>query len=254
MKNTFDSATISKLDELVGILSNAKRIVAMTGAGISVPSGIPDFRSANGLYNTKYGDYPPETMLSHTFYEYATEEFFKFYKEKMLYPDAKPNAAHKLLASLERSGKRVDIVTQNIDGLHQKAGSKNVHELHGSVLRNYCETCHKAFGVETIINSEGVPHCDRCGGRIKPDVVLYEEGLDSRTMDAALRATRAADVMLVIGTSLVVYPAASFVFEFAGDKAVLINKGETSYDGVADIVLPIDCAAVAEYVMAKMGL
>ncbi len=205
------------------------------GAGVSTESGIPDFRSVDGLYNQKY-DYPPETILSHTFYVRKTEEFFKFYRDKMLFPDAEPSTTHKKLAQLEAAGKLKGVITQNIDGLHQKAGSKNVIELHGSVLRNYCERCGKFYGIETIINSEGVPHCE-CGGRIKPDVVLYEEGLDDHNIREAVRLITEADILIVGGTSLGVYPAAGLIDYYEGSKLVLVNKSQTPYDVRANLLI-----------------
>ena len=213
----------------------AHRIVFFGGAGVSTESGIPDFRSTDGLYNQKY-QYPPETILSHTFYERYPEEFFRFYRDKMLYLDAQPNAAHKKLAELEKAGKLSAIVTQNIDGLHQKAGSKCVYELHGSVLRNYCERCHKFYSAEDILHGDPVPHCT-CGGRIKPDVVLYEEPLDQSVVLGAVEAISRADLMIVAGTSLVVYPAAGLLQYFRGKDLVLINKTATSADSRASLVI-----------------
>lgn len=214
----------------------SNNIVFFGGAGVSTESGIPDFRSVDGLYNQKY-DYPPETMLSHTFFMTHTEEFFKFYRDKMLCFDAKPNSAHKKLAEWEKQGKLKGIVTQNIDGLHQMAGNELVYELHGSTLRNYCMKCGKFFDAEYIKNHEGVPHCDACGGIIKPDVVLYEEGLDSQTMTNAIRAISEADVLIIGGTSLVVYPAAGLIDYYNGKKLILINLQETARDSVADLAI-----------------
>lgn len=216
-------------------IANSENIVFFGGAGVSTESGIPDFRSTDGLYNQQYA-YPPETILSHTFYVRKPEEFFRFYRNKLLYPSAKPNAAHLALARFEKEGKLKAIVTQNIDGLHQAAGSENVLELHGSVLRNYCESCHKFFGLDAVIKSEGVPHCS-CGGRIKPDVVLYEESLDERIMAEAARAVANADMLIVGGTSLNVYPAAGFINYYRGNRLVLINKSATQFDKDADIVI-----------------
>ena len=210
-------------------------IVFFGGAGVSTESGIPDFRSVDGLYNQKY-KYPPETILSHSFYIRKPEEFFEFYRNKMLFPDAKPSTTHIKLAELEKSGKLKGVITQNIDGLHQKAGSSNVIELHGSVLRNYCERCHKFYGIDKIINSEGVPMCE-CGGRIKPDVVLYEEGLDDNNITNAVNYIRHADMLIIGGTSLGVYPAAGLIDYYRGDKLVLINKSATPYDSRADILI-----------------
>lgn len=210
-------------------------IVFFGGAGVSTESGIPDFRSTNGLYRQQY-DYPPEEILSHTFFMKRPEEFFQFYRAKMLCLTAKPNAAHRKLAQWEREGKLKAVVTQNIDGLHQAAGSKQVYELHGSVLRNTCMRCGKFYGVKAIQESDGIPRCV-CGGIIKPDVVLYEEGLDQRTMEGAARAIANADLFIVGGTSLAVYPAAGLVRYYAGNRLVLINRDQTPLDGSADLVL-----------------
>lgn len=218
------------------IIDDSKNIVFFGGAGVSTESGIPDFRSVDGLYNQKY-DFPPEEILSHTFFWNNTDYFYKFYKDKMLCLDAQPNAAHYKLAELEAAGKLKAVVTQNIDGLHQKAGSKNVYELHGSVLRNYCTGCKKFFNAEYILNSNGVPKCPECGAVIKPDVVLYEEGLDSDTINGALSAIRNADCLIVAGTSLVVYPAAGFIDYFRGKHFVLINKAPTNADKKAELVI-----------------
>ena len=212
---------VRKLKEWV---DDAKRIVFFGGAGVSTESGIPDFRSTDGLYHQQW-DYPPETILSHSFYESKPEEFFRFYHAKMLMRDVKPNAAHKKLAQWEREGKLLAIVTQNIDGLHQDAGSKNVYELHGSVRRNYCERCGQFYGFDFIYYSEGVPHCEKCGGRVKPDVVLYEEGLDSHVLNGAIDAISKADLLIIGGTSLNVYPAAGLIHYYRGDRLALVNKG-----------------------------
>ena len=214
------------------LIDQSNRIVFFGGAGVSTESGIPDFRSVDGLYHQKY-DYPPETMLSHDFFVRHPEEFFRFYRDKMLALEAKPNAAHIKLAELEQAGKLLAIITQNIDGLHQKAGSKKVYELHGSVHRNYCTLCGKFYDAEYIRRSQGIPRCD-CGGIIKPDVVLYGENLDSRVMAGAAQAIDQADLLIVGGTSLVVYPAAGFVANYRGDKLVLINRDPTPYDDRAD--------------------
>ena len=218
------------------IIDESHRIVFFGGAGVSTESGIPDFRSQDGLYHQKYA-YPPEQILSHTFYRKHTKEFYDFYRDKMLYLDAKPNAAHLKLAELEQAGKLTAIVTQNIDGLHQAAGSKNVFELHGSVLRNHCESCGKFFGVDYIVNHTPVPVCDVCSGTVKPDVVLYEEGLDGRTIDGAVSAIADADCLIVAGTSLNVYPAAGFIRYFSGAHFVLINRDPTPADSMADLVI-----------------
>ena len=221
--------------KLAEYIRSARSAVFFGGAGVSTESGIPDFRSADGLYHQKY-DYPPEEILSHTFFMHQTEEFYRFYRDKMLCLTAKPNKAHLKLAQWEKEGKLRSVVTQNIDGLHQAAGSKRVHELHGSVLRNYCMSCGKSYGVEKIAQSEGVPHCD-CGGVIKPDVVLYEEPLPEDTVMAALDDIRTADVLIVAGTSLTVYPAASYIRYFGGDHMILINRDATPYDRIADLVI-----------------
>ena len=223
---------IAKLKEWI---DNSDNIVFFGGAGVSTESGIPDFRSVDGLYNQKY-DYPPETILSHTFFMAQTEEFFRFYRDKMLCLDAEPNAAHRKLAEWERQGKLRAVITQNIDGLHQKAGSQNVLELHGSVHRNHCMRCHKPYDVQAVAQSTGVPHC-ACGGIIKPDVVLYEESLNTHTLDASLRYIQSADVLIIGRTSLAVYPAASLIHYYRGHKLVLVNKSETPADAKADLVI-----------------
>ncbi|MBQ9278999.1 MAG: NAD-dependent protein deacylase [Lachnospiraceae bacterium] len=228
-----DSEVIEKFKNAV---DDSNYIVFFGGAGVSTESGIPDFRSTDGLYNQKY-KYPPETMVSHTFYVQRTEEFFEFYKDKMLFPDAEPNAAHKKLAELEKEGKLKAIVTQNIDGLHQKAGSKEVLELHGSVHRNYCTKCHKFFDLDYVIKSDGVPKCDDCGGIIKPDVVLYEEGLDSSIIARTIDHISHADMLIIGGTSLVVYPAAGLIDYFKGKYLVVINMAPTPRDKNADILI-----------------
>ena len=227
------------------ILQRGKRMVFFGGAGVSTECGIPDFRGTDGLYHQQY-DYPPEVMLSHSFYVSHPEEFFRFYREKMLYLEARPGVTHKKVAELEQQGKLQAVVTQNIDGLHQMAGSTNVLELHGSVHRNYCTRCGRCFPAEFIRDSEGVPVCTSCGGTVKPDVVLYEEGLDSRTLDRAVQAIRTADVLIVAGTSLSVYPAASLTGYFAGDALVVLNKTPTPLDRQADLVLSIPMAEAWE--------
>ena len=224
-----------ELEKLNSIIQESNNIVFFGGAGVSTESGIPDFRSVDGLYNQKY-DYPPETILSHTFYRRHTDEFYRFYRDKMLCLDAKPNAAHLKLAEWEKEGKLKAVITQNIDGLHQAAGSKVVLELHGSVLRNYCETCGKFYDAEYILNTEGVPSCS-CGGSIKPDVVLYEEGLDQKTLQDAVHYISEADVLIIGGTSLAVYPAAGLIDYYRGNKLVLINKTPTPRDSTADLVV-----------------
>ncbi len=226
---------MTDLECLQQMVDGSSKIVFFGGAGVSTESGIPDFRSEDGLYRQKYR-YPPETMLSHTFFEEHPAEFFDFYRDKMLCPGAQPNAAHKKLAELERAGKLAAVVTQNIDGLHQKAGSKNVFELHGSVLRNHCTRCGKFYPLEFIRGSEGIPRCS-CGGVVKPDVVLYEESLDRRTLEGAVRAITDADMLIVGGTSLVVYPAAGLVDFYRGTRLVLINRSPTPLDRRADLVI-----------------
>jgi len=223
------------ISTLKSIIESSSNIVFFGGAGVSTESGIPDFRSADGLYKEKY-KYPPEIMLSRSFFMEHTEEFYKFYKEKMLHPDAKPNKAHIALAKLETTGKLKTVITQNVDGLHTKAGSLNVLELHGSALRNVCLICKKCYPVEKIIQSESIPFC-HCGGIIKPDVVLYEESLDVGIMHSATNAIHAADVLIVGGTSLNVYPAAGMITGYRGKKLVLINKSETAYDYRANLII-----------------
>lgn len=223
---------VPELERLIQVHQN---IVFFGGAGVSTESGIPDFRSVDGLYHQKF-KYPPETMLSHTFYEQHTAEFFDFYRQKLIVHGAKPNAAHLRLAKLEREGKLKAVVTQNIDGLHQAAGSRTVYELHGSVLRNRCMRCGRAYGVEAVAEAAGIPRC-ACGGIIKPDVVLYEEGLDQQTVEGAVHAIARADCLIVAGTSLTVYPAAGFIRYFQGDHFVLINRDPTPADKLADLVL-----------------
>ncbi len=225
-------------DALQKMVSESSRIVFFGGAGVSTESGIPDFRSVDGLYNQKY-DYPPETILSHTFFMRKPEEFFRFYRDKMLPLDARPNKAHLKLAEWEKEGKLLAVVTQNIDGLHQAAGSKVVWELHGSTLRNYCPRCGKRYPITAISKTTGIPYCTNgnCKGIIRPDVVLYEEGLDADVIHEAIEAIRHADMLIIGGTSLVVYPAASFVNYYQGKKRVLINKSQTSMDSLADLVI-----------------
>ena len=226
---------MNNVNELQKLVDKSQNIVFFGGAGVSTESGIPDFRSVDGLYNQKY-DYPPEEILSHTFFERHTDEFYRFYRDKMLCLDKKPNKAHLKLAELEKAGKLSAVVTQNIDGLHQAAGSKRVYELHGSVLRNYCRKCRKFYTAEFIKESDGVPKCE-CGGVIKPDVVLYEEGLDDSVVSGALNAITQADLLIIAGTSLTVYPAAGFIRYFNGEKIVLINRDSTPFDSQADLVI-----------------
>ena len=224
-----------QLKTLQNWIDDSRSIVFFGGAGVSTESGIPDFRSVDGLYNQKY-DYPPEEILSRTFFDARPEEFYRFYRDKMLCLDARPNAAHKKLAQLEAAGKLRSVVTQNIDGLHQKAGSRRVWELHGSVHRNHCMRCHKGYPVEFIRDSAGVPRCT-CGGIVKPDVVLYEEALDSSVLEGALKDIQRADMLIIGGTSLAVYPAASLVRYYRGSRLVLINKSPTPYDAHANLVI-----------------
>ena len=221
---------------LEDILAKSSSIVFFGGAGVSTESGIPDFRSVDGLYHQKYA-YPPETILSHTFWEEHPEEFYRFYRDKLIVKGAKPNAAHLRLAKLEREGKLKAVVTQNIDGLHQMAGSRNVYELHGSVHRNTCQKCGARYTLAQMLTLGDVPKCPKCGGRVKPDVVLYEEGLDPLTISGALDAIRRADLLIVAGTSLTVYPAAAFLDEYPGNRLVLINKTATPRDDIANLAL-----------------
>lgn len=225
-----------KIEIFLDMVGKSDNIVFFGGAGVSTESGIPDFRSVDGLYNQQY-DYPPETILSHTFYRRNTEEFYRFYRNKMLCLTAQPNMAHQKLAELEAAGKVRAVVTQNIDGLHQLAGSQKVLELHGSVHRNYCESCHQLYDAEYMLQSTGVPHCEKCGGDIKPDVVLYEEGLDNKTIQEAVYYIANADVLIIGGTSLAVYPAAGLIDYYQGDKLVLVNKSATPRDAIANLVL-----------------
>ena len=226
---------MEKLKQLKKWVEESNRIVFFGGAGVSTESGIPDFRSVDGLYSQKF-DYPPETIISHTFYERKPEYFFRFYREKMLPLGFEPNITHKVLVKWEEAGKLSAVVTQNIDGLHQKAGSKAVYELHGSVLRNYCTRCGKFHTAEFIKESDGIPRCS-CGGIVKPDVVLYEEGLDQKTIESSVMAIHDADMLIVAGTSLTVYPAAGLIRYYQGKKLVLINRDETPYDSYADLVI-----------------
>ena len=224
-----------ELELLKKTVAESDNIVFFGGAGVSTESGIPDFRSKDGLYSQKY-KYPPEQIVSHTFYEKMPEEFFRFYRDRMLYPDAKPNKAHLKLAQWEKEGKLKAIITQNIDGLHQAAGSQKVLELHGSVLRNYCEKCGKFYDMESVLHGEGIPRCS-CGGRIKPDVVLYEEGLDQGILEEAFRYISEADVLIIGGTSLAVYPAAGLIDYYRGNKLIVINRSATPRDSQADLLI-----------------
>lgn len=237
----------SSVETFLQWIKASDNIVFFGGAGVSTESGIPDFRSVDGLYNQKY-DYPPETILSHTFYRKHPQEFYRFYRDKMLCLDAEPNITHYKLAELEKAGKLKGVVTQNIDGLHQKAGSKNVMELHGSVLRNYCERCLQFVNAEEILHSTGVPKCPKCGGPVKPDVVLYEEGLNQKTLEDAIYYISHADVLIVGGTSLAVYPAAGLIDYYNGNKLVLINKSTTPMDARADLLIQQGLGSVFEQI------
>lgn len=232
--------------ELAERIGRAKSVVFFGGAGVSTASGIPDFRSEDGLYHQKF-KYPPEEMLSHEFYLTHTEEFFDFYRTRMIALDAKPNQAHYKLAELEREGKLTAVVTQNIDGLHQAAGSRRVFELHGSVHRNVCQRCGHVYSAEWIMGTTGVPRCEECGGRIKPDVVLYGESLDEKTLAGAAEAIQSCDMLIVGGTSLVVYPAAGLVQYFQGDDLVIVNKQPTPQDGAANLVCACDIAKAFDF-------
>ena len=235
---------MDKISTLRNWIAESNRIVFFGGAGVSTESGIPDFRSVDGLYHQKF-DYPPETILSHSFFFSHTAAFYQFYRDKMLVTDIEPNRAHKVLAQLEQQGKLTAVVTQNIDGLHQKAGSKQVYELHGSVHRNYCRKCGKFYSGEDLLKTTGVPYCD-CGGLIKPDVVLYEEGLDEDCINGAVRAIYDADMLIVGGTSLTVYPAAGLIRYYRGNRLVLINRDETPYDNEANLIFRESIGSVLE--------
>ena len=237
MKNQYET--------LKEIIKESNNIVVFTGAGISVPSGIPDFRSADGIYNqkTKFKA-SPEDIISHSFFVNNTEDFYSFYKDKMCYPKAEPNAAHKYFADLEKKGKNVIVVTQNVDGLHQKAGSSIVYELHGTIHQNFCQRCGRMFGLDYVMNSKGVPHCDKCGGIVKPNVVLYEEGLDEDTISRSINAIMTCDTLIIIGTSLRVYPAAGVIRYFRGKYLIVINKDATAYDSNCDLVFNEDVVNV----------
>lgn len=235
-----------KILKLKEILENSENICVFTGAGISCPSGIPDFRSENGLYNEKTkGNYTPEQIISHSFFISHTKEFYSFYREKMIYENAKPNKAHIFFAELQNKGKNVTVVTQNIDGLHQKAGSTNVLELHGSVHRNFCMKCGKFYDVSAVTGCKSVPLCD-CGGIIKPDVVLYQENLDSNITSKAINAIMHSDTMIIIGTSLAVYPAAAYVEYFRGENLIILNKTKTPYDKIAKLTIYDDIVNIIE--------
>ena len=238
---------MDSIDQLVKYIKNSKNIVFFGGAGVSVESGIPDFRSADGIYNQKSKlQYRPEDIISHSFFMEHTDLFYEFYKKKMCYPNAKPNAAHKYFADLEKKGKNVTVVTQNIDGLHQAAGSNRVYELHGSIHRNYCERCGRLFGLQYVLNADGVPMCDKCKGMIKPDVVLYEEPLDENIIQLAISAIMTCETLIIVGTSLTVYPAAGFIRYFRGRNLIVINKQETNYDNMCDLVFNEDIIKVID--------
>ena len=227
---------MQKIETLRQWVGEAKRAVFFGGAGVSTESGIPDFRGVDGLYHQKFRE-PPEAIISHTYYQKHPDVFFEFYRTRMLYPDARPNIAHETLARWEREGRLAAVVTQNIDGLHQMAGSKTVYELHGSIHRNYCRKCGAGYDLAQFMAMEHVPVCPKCGGRVKPDVVLYEEGLDPDTIYGAVEAIRRADLLIVAGTSLTVYPAAAFLDDYMGSRLVLINKTPTPRDNIANLVL-----------------
>lgn len=234
-----------KIEELAKILRESHNIVFFGGAGVSTASGIPDFRSSNGLYSQKLNrHFTPEQAVSHSFFVRYTEDFYDFYKKHLVYPEARPNACHKALVKLEEMGKLKAVVTQNIDGLHQAAGSKKVYELHGSVLRNYCMSCHAFYNADYVMQADGVPKCEKCGSVVKPDVVLYEEGLDDEVISGAIQAISEADTLIIGGTSLVVYPSAGLIDYFNGKYLVLINKSTTSADHKADLVINDDLAKV----------
>lgn len=232
---------LDKIERLKDLIENSKEIVLFTGAGISVPSGIPDFRSANGIYSNKTKEgVSPEEIISKTFFYNNPKLFYEYYKKHLVFPKALSNAAHYYFSKLERTGKLKAIVTQNIDNLHQEAGSKNVYELHGSVHRNYCTKCNKFFDLDYVLNAPGIPYCDVCGEIVKPDVVLYEESLDYNVLNAAINAIKSSDLLIIVGTSLVVYPAAGLIRYFMGDNVILINKQKTHYDEDADLVFNED--------------
>lgn len=241
----------NEIQKLTELIRNSDNIVFFGGAGVSTESNIPDFRSTDGLYHQQY-DYPPETILSHTFFMRQTEEFYRFYQNKMLFLEAQPNMAHRALARLEEMGKLRAVITQNIDGLHQKAGSQNVQELHGSVLRNYCMRCHAFYDAQYIKNARGIPRCEHCGGLVKPDVVLYEEGLDQSTIQNSIRAIREADMLIIGGTSLVVYPASGLIDYYNGNKLVLINRDATPRDSRSDLIVREPIGQVFAKVMENL--
>lgn len=243
-----------KIKQLTDILKNSSNIVFFGGAGVSTSSGVPDFRSSTGLYSKKLNrNFTPEQAVSHSFFVQYPEEFFDFYKKNLIYPDAKPNACHIALAKLEKMGKLTAVVTQNIDGLHQAAGSKVVYELHGSVLRNYCMKCHTFYDEKYVLKADGVPKCEKCGGVVKPDVVLYEEGLDDQIISGAVHAISQADTLIIGGTSLVVYPAAGLIDYFRGSHLILINKSTTPADNKADLVINDDIATIMQQAVEPLS-
>ncbi len=240
-------------EELTALMRECSRIVFFGGAGVSTASGIPDFRSSSGLYHEKFRrTLSPEEMVSHSFLMQHPDDFYAFYKEKLIYPDAEPNGAHRALARLEEMGKLTSVVTQNIDGLHQAAGSRRVWELHGSVLRNYCTKCHASYGADYVLAAPGVPVCEKCGAPVRPDVVLYEECLDDRVIEGAVRDISRADMLIIGGTSLVVYPAAGLIHYFRGRHLVLINKSVTEADSMAELVYHDDIAAVLDQAVQNL--
>ena len=240
---------MNKYEILKNMIDHSRKVVFFTGAGISVPSGIPDFRSEKGIYNgEKVKGYSPEQIISHSFYESHKDDFYDFYKKKMMYLSAKPNLAHYYIAQLQND-KDVTVITQNIDGLHQEAGSNFVLELHGSIHRNYCEKCGEFYDGKFVHDSKGVPHCEKCGGDIKPDVVLYEEPLNEEVINDAIREIMTCDTLIIVGTSLTVYPAAGFIRYFKGNALIVINKDETSLDNMCDLVINDDCVNVFEHLI-----
>lgn len=245
----------SNIERLAAILTSSSKTVFFGGAGVSTASNIPDFRSADGIFSQTLNQrFSPEELVSHSFYQNHPKEFFEFYKQKLIYPSAVPNACHTALTTLEKNNKLQAVITQNIDGLHQMAGSKNVIELHGSVHRNHCTQCHTFYGLDSILQADPIPYCIKCGGIIKPDVVLYEEALDTDTIESAIQAISSADTLIIGGTSLVVYPAASLIHYFHGSNLVLINKSTTSADRSATLVISDDIAAVFSAAMPYVAL
>ncbi len=244
------NTSMNKYDLLKSMINDGHQIVVFTGAGISVASGIPDFRSENGIYHSdENSKTKPEDILSHSFFAKRTKEFYEFYRKKMLYENAKPSLAHKYFANLEKQGKNVIVITQNIDGLHQEAGSSMVYELHGNVHRNYCQECNRLFGIKYIQNCKEIPHCDKCGGVIKPDVVLYDEPLNEDLIMRTISAIMICDILIVVGTSLTVYPAAGFLRYFRGKYLIVINKSETSFDNMCDLVINEDIESVIKKIV-----